>query len=362
MSGTSPVAGAVVWKPWQKVVAATCAVGAIGVIVYFFNWHLNLHRGNQEPDHQPTRMDHRISPYTPATVEVQPNFSTPNHDGGGGKQQNQAIDPEIMKSRQSAIVNIGVKPTPIPAAAGAPVQPASERGSPSSSGDALEASLTPTRIEGTEVSELPDPRWSIAKGRLLPCEQVTRINSTLPGGVTAMISRDVRGDVGDVTLLDKGTVVTGVIRQTLMNGADRLGVLWQDATTPVLYSSDGMPHRFRIDVNSPMSDEIGQTGADGDVNRHLGLKIGGILGYSFIQTASQGAVQYLGQSSGGDRTTVNLNQMGQGSNSAADQLLSAWVSIPDVMTRDQGLRCAIYLMRDLNLHRAYHLHRTGKIE
>jgi hypothetical protein len=53
--------------------------------------------------------------------------------------------------------------------------------------DALEASLVPTKIDGTRVAELPDPRWLIEAGRLLSCVQVTKIDSTLPGAVTAII-------------------------------------------------------------------------------------------------------------------------------------------------------------------------------
>ena len=149
----------------------------------------------------------------------------------------------------------------------------------------------PTRMDGTRVAELPDPRWLIEAGRLLPCTQVTKINSTLPGAVTAIIPEAIRGETGDVVLLPKGARVFGTVQHASLNGLDRLAVLWQHITTPVLYDDRGMPHQFRIAVNCPASSELGETGVDGDVDRHLWKKIGGIIGISLIQGTIQAGIQ-----------------------------------------------------------------------
>ena len=93
--------------------------------------------------------------------------------------------------------------------------------------DALEHSLKPTRITGTRVSELPDPTWLITQGRVLPCTQQTAIDSSLPGAVTAITSEPIRGEAGDVVLIPKGARVFGTVQHSLMNGLDRLAVLWQ---------------------------------------------------------------------------------------------------------------------------------------
>jgi type IV secretion system protein VirB10 len=182
---------------------------------------------------------------------------------------------------------------------------------------------------------------------------MTRINSTLPGAVSAVIDDNIKGETGDVVLLDKGSKVFGTIQKALMNGADRLGVLWQNITTPVLYDGRGMPHQFRVTANSPASSELGETGLDGDVNRHLGRKIGGIIGMSLVQGGIQAGVQAASQNRG---QQTNLNFVQNSGNSASEELLRAWVQIPDVMTRDQGLTCGIQLVRDLDMHGAYTLH------
>ena len=216
----------------------------------------------------------------------------------------------------------------------------------------------PTKMDGTRVAELPNPRWLIEAGRLLPCTQVTKINSTLPGAVTAIIPEAIRGETGDVVLLPKGARVFGTVQHGLLNGLDRLAVLWQHITTPVLYDDRGMPHQFRIAVNSPASSELGETGVDGEVNRHLWKKIGGIIGISLIQGAIQAGTQAAAnaaQRSGNGNTSLNFNSFGQGGQSAADELLRSWVEIPDIITRNQGTTCGIYVVRDLDMRGAYQL-------
>ena len=99
---------------------------------------------------------------------------------------------------------------------------------------------------------------------------------------------------------------------------------------------------------------LGETGLDGDIDHHYLKKIGGIVCLSFIQ----GAIQYgvaKAQSSGSGNTSINLDSFQQGGNEAAQQLLSSWVSIPDVMHRNQGLACSIFVVRDLDLRGIYQL-------
>jgi type IV secretory pathway VirB10-like protein len=335
-------------KPWLKVTLWVLAIGAMAMVLLVFTGKITI-VSRKHPGEAPLKVVK-----TPSAADLTyPNGTLPvsaQHNGqsGSGDRRSQdgarpVIDSDMIGFPQASRV---AAPPPAPADQGRPA-----KGSP----DALEASLTPTTMEGSTVAELPSPTYLIEQGRILPCIQQTKINSTLAGGVTAIITEEIRGETGNVVLLDKGAKVFGTIQHTLMNGADRLAVLWQNISTPVLYDSRGMPHQFRITVNSPAASELGETGQDGDVNRHLALKIGGILGYSAIQ----GGMQYLvakAQSSGQGNTSLNLNSFQSGGNQAADELLRAWVEIPDVMTRDQGLHCSIFVMRDLDMRAAYRLH------
>ena len=84
----------------------------------------------------------------------------------------------------------------------------------------------------------------------------------------------------------------------------------------------------------------------------------GIIGISLIQGAIQAGTQAAAnaaQRSGNGNTSLNFNSFGQGGQSAADELLRSWVEIPDIITRDQGTTCGIYVVRDLDMHGAYQL-------
>jgi len=259
--------------------------------------------------------------------------------------------------------------------AGAAAAAAKQQGSsnpdgipPSSQADALSASLQPTKMDGVRVAELPHPDYLIQEGRVLPCVQQTRINSTLPGAVTAIIPVDIRGETSTDVLLPKGAKIFGTIKQGLLNGLDRLAVLWQDIRTPILYDDAGVAHQFTVAVNSPAATELGETGVDGDVNRHMFNpfpgKIGAIVGMSLIQGGIQAGVNYANNANskgnGNSQTNLNFNQFAQGGQSASDELLRSFVQIPDIMTRDQGLACSIFVVRDLDMYPMIQLMRKYK--
>lgn len=213
----------------------------------------------------------------------------------------------------------------------------------------LAKSLAPTTLVASRATEIPNPRFTIEQGRLLQCTQQTKINTSFPGGVTAILPEGVRGETGDVTLLDPGSRVFGTIEHGMVNGLDRAFILWQNITTPVMYDADGTPRQLRVTVNSPAADQLGQGGLDGDVNHHYLRKFGAALGFSLIQGGFQmGAAALSGGNSGGGANSFTSNNLNfQGDNQVASQALSASINIPDVLTRDQGLPCAIFVMRDL---------------
>lgn len=214
----------------------------------------------------------------------------------------------------------------------------------------LAQALHPTTFASSHAVEISNPRFTIEQGRVLACTQQTKINTSFPGGVTAILPNGVRGETGDVTLLDPGSRVFGTIEHGMVNGLDRAFVLWQNITTPVMYDPDGTPRQLRVTVDSPAADELGQGGLDGNVNRHIWRKLGGVLGLSLIQGGIQAGTALAAGGGGGGGgsgnnsfTSLNFQQGDQ----LASQMLASTIQIPDVMTRDQGLPCSIFVMRDL---------------
>lgn len=349
--------------PWKAVIIGGGLLAAVVTASLMVGGRITIfHKTEQQAPAPQVRLTPNVTPVVrpvePAPVLIQRPQPLPQPRPQLGLA---SPNTDLVKARNSPILAYSISPTNAGAAtqaktgagqSGAAVDP--DAIPPSGQPDALESSLTPTKMSGTRISELPNPRWLVEEGRVLPCVQQTRINSTLPGAVTAIIPEEIRGETGDVVVMPKGAKVFGTVQHALINGLDRLAVLWQDITTPVLYDQRGLPHQFRVAVNSPAASELGETGLDGDVDRHLFKKVGGIIGLSLIQGAIQAGVNAASHNGNGN-TSVSFNSFQSGGQSAADELLRSWISIPDVMTRDQGLRCSVFVVRDLDFHGAFRL-------
>lgn len=338
------------WSGWQKItIAAICAV-SLGACLWVFTGNINLfgwlfHREEKVSQQTTIAKDNNTAPIRTPQIEKH----KVDYSGRGG-----ARDAPVDQHRRAiADGGIGMREIGTGGYAGsaggsAPQPPPNPDRLPDPS--KLEQSLTPTKFTGTRVIELPSPTYLIRQGSVLQCRNQTMADSTLEGGVTAELD-EVRNSTGTAVLLDKGASMFGTIEHSMMNGADRVSVLWQNITTIVLYDHGGLPHQFQIEVDSPATEPLGDTGMVGNVNRHLPLKIGGILGYSLFQTGSQYLISKAQQGNG--NTTLNLGSMQQGGSSAADKLLNAWVDIPDVLTKNPGGHCAVMIMRNLDMRGAY---------
>jgi len=232
--------------------------------------------------------------------------------------------------------------------------PTAERPSTSAMGELLK----PTELTGFKATVMKHPSMTIEQGRIIQCRNVTPMTSGLPGFVQAKISYDVWGADGTVKLLDHDSTMFGEIQHGLVNGQERLFVLWRQITTPP-------PNLVRITLNSPAADEMGEAGVPGDVNHHFWQKVQGALllsGIESVFTGLSGALSHLGQSGSGNQTqglNLNFSQFGgQGSN-LASQMLASTISIPDTLHRDQALPCSAFVSGDLDFSNVYSVTRKN---
>lgn len=371
MSGTAPpvppvqppymaaavIAPSVTMPPWQKLLLAGCIIGGIVTVGFMFSGKSLPFLHKKAPEERPieVQMNGPITrlekpPDAPLrNTGFQPN--TGAHPAPKSTFEQEAANADLLafapSSPNSGAASGSARPPTKPIADDPDDLPAS------SQPGAFERSLASPKIVGSRVAELPDPRWLIAQGTVLQCAQQTALDSTLPGAITAILPNDTRGATGDVVLIPKGAKIFGTVQQTVMNGLERLAVLWQNVTW-MLYDNNQMPHLYRIGVDSPASSLLGETGLDGDIDHHYVKKIGGILAYSFIQAGIQYGIAKA-QSSGRGNTSVNLNSFQSGGNDAAQELLHDWINIPDVMHRNQGLACGLFIVRDLDFRGIYTL-------
>ena len=191
------------------------------------------------------------------------------------------------------------------------------------------------------------PMYIIPKGTVMSCNQLTKIDTSAGGNilVTAILDKDVWGIGGQMVLLDKGTELIGELGHGMVNGLDRLQVVWREARTP-------SPYNIRVSLDSPAAGPLGEGGLDGDVNRHLWDKIKGVLLFTLIQSGTDIAQAALA-ARGTTSISVGSSGMSTGSQQAGNILLESMINIPDTITRDQGQKCSAFLARDLDFSKIY---------
>lgn len=363
--GNSAVSGGFA-TPLVKTAVAVGVVVVLGAGYVLLSGQANdLFRGGSGPPPAPTP---QTAPQTtkftpmPAVAEERPKINWPgggnaNTNASGGGQRTSANGNTADDRMLGIVSKIDLYSGPSrPSAAAAPRNNEGMPRADQAPKGELEASLTPTRLAATGVEELRHLDYLIEKGRTLPCTQMSFSNSTFAGSVTALTVGVIKGETGDVELVGGGAKLFGTIQHGTVNGVDRQFVLWEELTTPLVYDDLGIPRQFRVHIDSPASDQLGQTGMEGDLNRHLGQKIAAVFGISLVQGAIQNMgtiLQHGGNGSNNNSPTLNFQQLGQGAESGANMLMRQFLEIPDVLTRLQGKGCAVELVRDLDLYAAY---------
>ena len=205
-------------------------------------------------------------------------------------------------------------------------------------------------LEGSRASLLPHPDMLITKGTIIPCTLQTAINTELPGYVKCVLPQDIRGTTGDVVLLDRGTTVVGEIQNGLMQGQDRVFVLWDRAETP--------DHAI-IELDSPGTDQLGVAGVPGAVNNHLLERFGSAILLSVIQGALQAGTALAGNSGTSSNNGFTVNSFQQSGSNISDTALQNSINIPPTLEVNEGDNVSIFVAKDLDFSDIYKLRVTS---
>lgn len=187
-------------------------------------------------------------------------------------------------------------------------------------------------------------RYTIKKGTVFPCTPSQPISSALPGPVQCTVDDNVWSMDGSTILLPRGTHVNGTVERGLANGEERLFLVWTDALTP-------RPDLLAIPLDSPAADEMGQTGAPGDVNDHLWKRIKTALLLSAVDITGS-AVSGLAQRGNGN-TNLNLGGIGGQANTLGQMAFGRDLNIPSTLYRGPGQPLSVYVNHYVDLHLFY---------
>ena len=137
--------------------------------------------------------------------------------------------------------------------------------------------LTSTRTDSQSASLLENRNYLLAKGSFIDCVLQTKLDSTVPGMTSCVVTRNIYSDNGKVLFIERGSTVSGEYQSNLHQGQSRMFVLWSRVKTP-----SGVV----INLDSPGTDSLGSSGLPGYVDNHFWQRFGGALMLSLVQDAA----------------------------------------------------------------------------
>lgn len=227
----------------------------------------------------------------------------------------------------------------------APVQGAPDDmdSAPRGDGGRLGSMLSAVDTPGVRARRMPNRTFLLPKGTFIDCILETKVDTTVPGMTSCVIPRPLYSADGKVLLIERGSKVIGEYKGAVENGLNRIFVLWTQLQTPT---------GVRINLDSPGTDEMGESGLSGHVDYHWWKRFGNALLFSLIQDGFEFAGNQASDNNGG----VNYYQNSQdGMEEIVREAMRQSGNIPPTLTRNQGSRIGIFVGRDLDFSSVYGL-------
>lgn len=205
---------------------------------------------------------------------------------------------------------------------------------PAGGGQRLSEQLKADRYEPASATMGAAPSFMVPQGTIARCVLRTGFNSQLAGFASCMLSEPIYSADGRFVMAERGSVVSGDYQTGQVKpGVTRAFVLWTRIRTP---------NGITLNVDSPATDGMGQSGITGKVRNHFWQRFGSALLLSMVDDAVA--------------ATSNNNRYQNTSNAANDAAAIAVensVNIPPTITAKAGSVVNIYFARDLDFSTVY---------
>jgi len=249
---------------------------------------------------------------------------------------------------KQAVAEPGTAPTLVPPPR--PLASTPTNASSTGSGGSTGAGLFGGQLQGSATprataSMLGNRSLTLPKGTAFTCALKTKVISAASGLVGCQVQRNVYSDDGRVLLIERGSHMDGEYRIAAVRpGTVRIPVLWTRIRTP---------NGVTVDIDSPGTGPLGESGIDGYVDNRWGERIGAALLLSLIDDA----VKLTIQSQANDRQaeTVVLQSTADTTSKLAEKVLDSTINIPPLIYQNQGGIVGIYVARDVDFSSVYEL-------
>jgi len=211
-------------------------------------------------------------------------------------------------------------------------------------GGQLQASATPR----VAASMLGNRSLTLPKGTSFTCALKTKVISAASGLVGCQVQRNVFSDDGRVLLIERGSHMDGEYRiGSVRPGTVRIPVLWTRIRTP---------NGVTVDIESPGTGQLGESGIDGYVDNRWGERIGAAMLLSLIDDSVKLVIQ--NQANDRQADTIVLPSTTANTSKLAEKVLDSTINIPPLIYQNQGGIVGIYVARDVDFSLVYELRPT----
>jgi type IV secretion system protein VirB10 len=187
-------------------------------------------------------------------------------------------------------------------------------------------------VPTSTASRLSNTRHMVTQGTVIAAVLETAVNSDLPGYARAIVSQDVRSFDRKAVVIPRGSRLVGEYKSAASIGQSRAFIVWTRVLRP-----DGVS----VQLGSPTTDELGQAGLSGKVDRHFWQRYGGAV----LMTTIGGAASSIG---GGSTVVLGATTDASGAATALQNSgkISPTIKVP------QGTPIQVFVARDLDFSEA----------
>ena len=232
---------------------------------------------------------------------------------------------------------------------GPPMAGTAPIGGPTAGGGLFGGQLQGSATPKVPASMLGNRSLTLPKGTAFTCALKTKVISATSGLVGCQVQRNVFSDDGRVLLIERGSHLDGEYRiASVRPGTVRIPVLWTRIRTPL---------GVTVDIDSPGTGQLGESGIDGYVDNRWGERIGAAMLLSLIDDSVKLVIQ--NQASDRQADTIVLPSTTANTSKLAEKVLDSTINIPPLIYQNQGGIVGIYVARDVDFSSVYELKPTG---
>ncbi len=224
-------------------------------------------------------------------------------------------------------------------------------GAPATGGGLFGGQLQGSSTPKVAASMLGNRSLTLPKGTAFTCALKTKVISATSGLVGCQVQRNVFSDDGRVLLIERGSHLDGEYRiASVRPGTVRIPVLWTRIRTPL---------GVTVDIDSPGTGQLGESGIDGFVDNRWGERIGAAMLLSLIDDSVKLVIQ--NQASDRQADTIVLPSTTANTSKLAEKVLDSTINIPPLIYQNQGGIVGIYVARDVDFSSVYELKPTASM-